>query len=296
VVTTNAFLTHGLYCPGSQGVIVSNNGITIDLKGFTLRGDRTPGAQGIIDVGFGGFGFDGLTVKNGFIRNFDRGVSAAKGADNVSVSDLVVSGNAEEGILVFGLSASVKSSSAYGNGGIGIGLVGTGAKVESSTASGNGSAGIFAEGSTATVSSSSSWGNKSEGINLDALAGEVVGSNASGNFTGIEDDVADSVSVISSNASGNTANGIEIVAATTGKIGRVLSSTASGNGGTGIFVLGEEAVVISKNRANGNGFMGGASDLMGTGIHTSEFTVPPVGRNVARGNDDPGECIPASLC
>lgn len=37
-VTTNAVLTHDLYCPGSSGILVGASGITIDLKGFVIRG------------------------------------------------------------------------------------------------------------------------------------------------------------------------------------------------------------------------------------------------------------------
>jgi hypothetical protein len=40
-----------LYCPGQDGIVVGAAGITIDLKGFTLRGDRTGGNHGISDEG-----------------------------------------------------------------------------------------------------------------------------------------------------------------------------------------------------------------------------------------------------
>jgi hypothetical protein len=38
VVTTNAVLTLDLVCTGN-GIVVGASGITIDLKGFTIRGD-----------------------------------------------------------------------------------------------------------------------------------------------------------------------------------------------------------------------------------------------------------------
>jgi hypothetical protein len=31
-------------------------------------------------------------------------------------------------------------------------------------------------------------------------------------------------------------------------------------------------------------------------MHATGYTVAPVGANVARGNDDQAECVPASLC
>ena len=73
------------------------------------------------------------------------------------------------------------------------------------------------------------------------------------------------------------------------------SSTASGNGGDGIAVFGESAQIKS-NRADANGFGSGLSDLSGRGILGIANTIPPVGSNSALGNDDPAECLPASLC
>ena len=95
---------------------VGASGITIDLKGFTLRGDGSGLDHGIDDkVG----GFDGLTVKNGVIVNFVDGIHAGGDvggdADHVSVSEVVVSGNTA-GISIEGDFATVQSVSASGNG------------------------------------------------------------------------------------------------------------------------------------------------------------------------------------
>jgi hypothetical protein len=43
VVTTNAFLTQNLHCTASDGIVVGADKITIDLKGFRLRGDASSG-------------------------------------------------------------------------------------------------------------------------------------------------------------------------------------------------------------------------------------------------------------
>src|SRR5262245_21696136 len=100
VVTTNAVLTTNLLCTGS-GVVVGASGITIDLKGFTLRGSGP--YYGIDDPGY-----DRVTVKNGVLRNFDVGVYAYDGADEVRVSDLLASGNFS-GVYILGNEAWVKS-------------------------------------------------------------------------------------------------------------------------------------------------------------------------------------------
>jgi len=50
------------------------------------------------------------------------------------------------------------------------------------------------------------------------------------------------------------------------------------------------------DRAEANGFAGGASNAVGLALSAVGYTIAPVGTNVARGNDDPNECQPVSLC
>src|SRR4029079_10388180 len=68
-VTTNAFLSGSLYCPGSAGIVVGAAGITIDLKGFRLLG------TGVFN-GVAVNGFDDVTIKNGVISSFSFGIRA----------------------------------------------------------------------------------------------------------------------------------------------------------------------------------------------------------------------------
>jgi hypothetical protein len=75
----------------------------------------------------------------------------------------------------------------------------------------------------------------------------------------------------------------------------IQSSSAAGNHAVGIAVQGDSAV-LKGNRAEANGFAGNASDLFPWGIYVVFFTTPPVGKNIARGNDDPAECNPTYLC
>jgi Right handed beta helix region len=218
-VTTSAVLTQDLVCTG-DGVILGASGITIDLKGFTIRGDRGTGDNGIEDTG----GFDNITIKNGVVRNFEYGVWAEPFADAFIVQNLLASGHVQDGIHIHGNSASVKSSTSSAN-----------------------SYGVSVIGSKATIKSTSASGNRFGGI------------SANGNFALIQ------------------------------------SSSASGNGYVGIAVQGDGAV-LKGNRAEANGFFGQDSDLFLWGINVVSFTTPPVGKNIARGNDDPAECNPAYLC
>ena len=138
LVTTSAFLTENLECPGVHGVVAFASGITIDLRGFRLRGDRTPGRYGI-DVP----GFDRVTIKNGVLNNFEFGVAALNDAEALSVSKLVASGNSADGITVSGASAKIVSSAGTGNAAGGIEVAGGSARIQSSAAHGNGGHGIF---------------------------------------------------------------------------------------------------------------------------------------------------------
>jgi len=128
-VTTNAFLTKDLSCT-ADGVIVGAAKITIDLRGFTLRGDGGAPDSGIVDNGS-----NSVKLQNGVVRNFGFGL-AIDGADKASVSNMVVSG-ANIGIYVNGDSASITSSTASGNGLTGVQVVGESASIVSTTASGN---------------------------------------------------------------------------------------------------------------------------------------------------------------
>jgi hypothetical protein len=116
----------------------------------------------------------------------------------------------------------------------------------------------------------------------------VTSSTASGNANdGIVVNGA-GASIKSSSASRNANSGIAVG----GSAASIGASTASGNGGEGVDVFGNSAV-LKGNHADANGFAGGASDGIGLGIDVTGYTIAPVGANAARGNDDPGECVPA---
>lgn len=260
-VITNAVLTQDLTCTIS-GVVVGAPGITIDLGGHTFRGDYSA-HYGVDDTG----GFDKVTVKNGVLRNFEKGIYAT-GADLFSVSNVIASGNNSAGIEVAGVSASIASSLATGNF-IGFAVTGNGASVRSSTATGNLNAGINVTGGQASIQAATSSGNGG-GIYITGGQGSVRSSTASGNRSGY---------------------GIFF----NGNFASIQSSTVMGNGGDGIYLFGD-ASRLKGNHADGNGYLNGVSDSTGVGIFATNYLTPPVGTNSAHGNDDPAECSPALLC
>lgn len=228
VVTTNAFLTQNLHCPGSAGVVVGADGITIDLKGFRLRGNVT-------NYGIDNNGFDGVTIRNGTVRNFDFGVSAYGGADKFTVQNLVVSGCFNYGIAVLGNSAKIQSSNLSGNTHFGILVTGDSAAIQSVTATRNGGQGITVHGNSESVKSSTSDGNDSFGIVAIGNSAKITASAASGNvLEGIRVD-GDAAKVTGNQTDGNgfdvgvsdlSGLGIDVTGYTTAPSG---TNIASGN-------------------------------------------------------------------
>jgi len=171
VVTTNAVLTTNLLCTGS-GVVVAASGITIDLKGFTLRGGGA--YYGIDDPGY-----DRVTVENGVLRNFEVGVYAHGGADEVRVSGLLAVGNFA-GVYISGNKAWVRSSTVAADD-LGIYVQGGSARVEKATAVGNQLSGISIDGDTASVRSSTASGNGGDGVRVAGDAAVINSNRAEAN-------------------------------------------------------------------------------------------------------------------
>ena len=264
VVTTNAVVTQDLDCAGS-GIVVGASGITIDLKGHVVKGNKT--WHGIDNVA----GYDEVTVKNGVVRNFDYGVYVTN-ADDFTLSNMVSSGNKGTGVYIAdGTSPSIVSTTAVGNGGSGI-IVNNSdsASVKSSSAAGNNGEGIWLEGASSSVKSSTAVGNTKNGIILKG----------------------DSAKVATATARGNGLIGVYVV----GDGASITSTTATGNGDIGVQVSGD-APLVKRSRSEANGFLGGVSDGVGPGIFVAGFSTPPEGTNVAGGNDQVGQqCFPSSLC
>ena len=288
IVTTNAVLTQDLTCPGSSGVIVGAAGITIDLKGFTLTGDRSASHYGVLDGSY-----SHVKVENGAVRNFYDGIDAGSSATAVTVSNVVVSGSVLAGIYICcaSTSSSISSTTASGNGGDGIIIGGASAKIQSTNASGNAGQGINVSGTFPSIKSATASGNGANGIYVTGNGASITSSTATGNANSGVVVVGDSAQIKSATASGNAGIGVAVQ----GDDASIASSIASGNGNTGIGVDGNFAA-IKGNVANANGFPGGASDGTGPGIGIVGYTTAPVGTNVAHGNDDPAECTPALLC
>lgn len=208
VVRQSAFLTRDLHCRGLPGVVVGAAGITVDLRGHTLRGDRSVGNYGVDDLR----GYDGVTVENGTLRDFDYGL-VAFAADRLVVSGVRASGNAGDGLFVVGSAAGIRGATASENGDDGIYVLGASAAIRSSVASRNRGNGIYVSGTSALIRSSTAVGNAHHGIAV------------SGNAAVLENNLAE-------------ANGA--------------GAGASGVGGLGLDVFGYTTAPVGANVARGN--------------------------------------------
>jgi parallel beta-helix repeat protein len=317
VLTSSIVLTRDLTnCPG-DGLVVGADGITVDLGGHAVSGD---GAQGTssIDAGVRVTGRHGVTVRNGKVSAFDRGV-AVTDSDHVRVERITGSGMPRSGILLVNSTYSV---------------------ITGNSLSGNdGGVYLWTDSSHNLVTGNHAWGNE-QGITVDGARDNTVAANlvernagniiligdrnlitgnAVKNAVGCGDECGYGISlesgsgnrIVSNLVSGNLLDGIRISnffpdAAADGNLVRgnlVTGSTRDGiaegtegerattgtvildnlvyaNAGTGIHVRGLGAQ-ISADTAVGNG---------GHGIDAVDGTLDG-GHNRAAGNRTSPQCV-----
>jgi CSLREA domain-containing protein len=76
-----------------DGLVIGANGITIDLNGHTIDGKG-------IAAGIRNDGYDFVTIKNGFIREFDYGVMLNPNTENSIVESITMEQNQEAGVAL----------------------------------------------------------------------------------------------------------------------------------------------------------------------------------------------------
>jgi len=299
-------------CP-NDGLVVTASNITIDLNGHEIDGTNHSGKYGVNDVG----GFDHVTVKNGYIRNFVVGVRC-EGADHALLQGLTVSGGTGEGLQVLNGSTydTIKGNFVTGikNSGIRTDHV-SNVLVTKNVSSGNNFVGILDTSSTNDVISSNQVsGNNWDGIGTWSSTGTRIINNRSisNEAAGVSDVSSTSVVITGNRLTSNTGYGIYLGPAYEAT---VRGNNASSNGFSGIGIYGGGGNVVTRNvasnneddgihaetssvnidgnTANANGFRGGQGDGTGDGVTATGG----VGHhNKARGNDDPAQCAPTSFC
>ena len=91
-------------CP-NNGIVIGADDITLDLNGHTIDGDGKPlpacdPEREICDVGVLNDGHDGVTVRDGSVREFDSGVLVGEGTREPRAGHLLVK-NTFFGFVVF---------------------------------------------------------------------------------------------------------------------------------------------------------------------------------------------------
>ena len=282
VVTTDVTLSQSLRnC--STGLVVGADNITIDLNGHSITGQGTDAGAGVEAVGR-----SGVTVKNGSIRNFAVGVRFRLTASS-RIADLAVR-QTQSGIVVSGSEAESHSNQVLGN-----------RVTESETG-----ITIFSAASSRVV------GNKLIGLTgtgilcRDTFSGDVhiEGNRSVGNQYGIVVFFC-GAALLDNVASDNAFDGI-VRDRSNGPAER---NVANGNGGTGINSFDSHGHFVENitNRNGGHGLAIGDSDASHgplhrvtrhTGNHNGELGIVTSlegvlsgGRNQARANGDPRECV-----
>ena len=180
-------------CPG-DGLVIGAAGITINLNGHTIDGQ-------FAGIGIRNDSFADVTIRNGAVTEFNRGVVLAEPASNNEVQDLDVARNALSGILASGPASEVAGSAAFDNGSFGIRIQGGASRVATSSANNNGGLGIVSDGSGSTVTGNLALSNGSTGI---AVGGE--GTQLTSNVSNSNDASGFVVSALTATVSKNKAS------------------------------------------------------------------------------------------
>jgi large repetitive protein len=278
-----------LDCP-ADGLVVAAPGITIDLGSHRIDGVSAVGSAGVDNSA----GHDDVVIENGVLSEFEDGVRL-EGASGNTVRLLRARSVLAAGIHLVGSSGNfLLQNQLSGSDDFGIHFEpgSNGNVVSGNEVSGSQSTGLYIEDSSANqLLSNAVWANDygMEVFGSDhVLKGNVVEGNR-GN--GIVIDGSPTRDLVKGNrSSGNDGNGIQVFG---GSDNLLVGNTVHENGGHGI-ESDSSALTLKKNKANGNGFLGGgAGDDVGLGISVPAGAVNS--GNKALGNDDPNECEASDL-
>lgn len=168
VITTDTTLTADLVGCTRTGLVVGADNITVNLNGHTISGDGVPAADDDIHFDYGLLvqGHSGVSVVNGWVDGFDRGV-LFNGSPNGLVTAVHVRDNGNRGIM-FDASddATVRRNVTSDNGASGIAIVSsTDALVAGNRSHGNlGGGGVKLQDATGAVVTSNRFAGNQFGV------------------------------------------------------------------------------------------------------------------------------------
>ena len=164
-------------CP-NHGIVIGADDITLDLNGHRIDGDGTPAAgcnprKEFCDIGVFNRGHDGVTMRDGSVREFDAGVFVFK-ARASRVLDISSKKNTSFGLIFNELSHSLIRDSAGSNNippeGDGMGVFGShGLRIVDNTFRNNRGPGIHVDGSNGNLIKGNLFSHSSPGVLIEAL-------------------------------------------------------------------------------------------------------------------------------
>ena len=198
--------------PGRDCLVIFGENITIDLAGFTIRGQPNPDAPGDpgngITDGHNEYKWDNVVIRNGTITRFGQNGIDLRNTSSVKIEDVRVTANRLRGINV-GPYSIVKDCIVFDNNqhsGVGIGVAGS--SVVTSNIVTRNVEGIYADGPGNTIIGNTVNDN-SDGISVQFAGNTVVNNTANNNKNyGI---FADKGSTIVNNTADNNRIGIGVV-------------------------------------------------------------------------------------
>jgi hypothetical protein len=290
-------LANSLWDCDIDGLNIAADNITLDLNGKTIDGDdQNDNASDFDEEGIGSSGFNGVTIKNGLIRDFEEGLDL--NGDGIKVSNVQTITNIHNGLTIAGDANKVVKSVASDNT-TGFIFMGSDNVARSNQAFDN-VTGISFGGSDGLAEKNFVAGNRTSGFFV-AGSGHLLRSNrANGNGrvdpvgSGFEVTVsASAITFLDNVAIGNSLYGFH----TTGDTIKFDGNRANENGRHGIAVDAGDGIKLFSSKANTNGFFQGDDNNTGLGISIDPgVTNVKAKDNIAKNNDDAAQCSAAANC
>jgi parallel beta-helix repeat protein len=279
-ITTSTTLTGPLHCPGRTALFIGASNVILNLGGHTVSGTQAPEGE----FGFSGVHIvsnrTGVTVRNGTIRGFDRGVTVQPGATGALITGLTLDAN-ELGIGVFTAGSAlggriVNNTISNTTRFSGIQLSGHANRVEGNTFKDNASTAVFLIGSRNVVLGNTITGSGGNAVAIGptpSTPGPFLANQISSNKISGSARVFTSSSISLNNGEGTRVEGNTIVGRGTGpgsvpgvfvnnSANTVVSGNRVSNQGVGVFVRGGSAgTQLVRNMVERNG----------TGLTVSSF-------------------------
>ncbi|MCD4759332.1 right-handed parallel beta-helix repeat-containing protein, partial [archaeon] len=276
----------------THGLQVWAHGITIDCAGFTIDGDKTDGKHGI-NIG----GYDGVTVKNCYIKEFDNGILTWGASANNYIFNNTFYNNTDYHILLYTgshntsvINNALSVGGTTGAGGTAIYLYGNDQTVSGNNISsvstgvdlrgGSGSNvsnnvmstlinyGVyFSTGTHNSLCYNNSISEAGYGVRVNGVENNTVDSNALfGNIRNLYvQSSSDGTKIVNNHVSNGTGGYHGIYLTTPGLRTEVRNNTVYGNEGSGIYITGMDyGLVIGNNLTNNNldGTYGGQLEML----------------------------------